>query len=339
MTAAALADRRGIHWRRGWTRPLPTVLAATVAAALARALGVVLAAVVAALWAPGSHAQPAGPPASSAAPATLANPAPPAAAAAPATPSVQPAEATAPPVCQAPWFRSGARAQLEADGQMPMSITMTVRHPGPVPGGCAAWLDIHSKSALAAMMGPPVVMDQMHRLTLVRDTGSANGRISSQHATINAQARYARLFGEASFEGTGLLSYAGHDIREGATLPGESLHSTASLQINSLHSGEAVTTIRVPRATIYIGERRVGRRQHIDTPLGRRECLPIRYDKQASLGEVHIGDDVERPDPYSMTVTDWYCPSEAFVLRTEIRQGDQQQVIETTAIGMPEGGR
>ena len=40
-----------------------------------------------------------------------------------------------------------------------------------------------------------------------------------------------------------------------------------------------------------------------------------------------------------MTVTDWYCPSEAFVLRTEIRQGDQQQVIETTAIGMPEGGR
>lgn len=307
MTAAALADRRGIDWRRGWPRHLAAVLAAA--------------------WTLGSHAQPAGP-ADASAPA-----------AAQSARSVPPAETTAPPVCQAPWFRSGARAQLEADGQMPMSITMTVRHPGPVPGGCAAWLDIHSKSALAAMMGPPVVMDQMHRLTLVRDTGSANGRISSQHATINAQARYARLFGEASFEGTGLLSYAGHDIREGVTLPGESLHSSANLQINSLHSGEAVTTIRVPRASIHIGERRVGRRQHIDTPLGRRECLPIRYDKQASLGEVHIGDDVERPDPYNMTVTDWYCPSEAFVLRTEIRQGDQQQVIETTAIGMPESGR
>lgn len=307
MTAAALADRRGIDWRRGWRRHLP--------------------AVVAAAWALGSHAQSAALSEASAA------------AAAPSVQSPQPAEAAAPPVCQAPWFRSGARAQLEADGQMPMSITMTVRHPGPVAGGCAAWLDIHSKSALAAMMGPPVVMDQMHRLTLVRDTGSANGRISSHHATINAQARYARLFGEASFEGTGLLSYAGHDVREGVTLPGESLHSSANLQINSLHSGEAVTTIRVPRASIHIGERRVGRRQHIDTPLGRRECLPIRYDKHVSLGDVHIGDDVERPDEYSMTVTDWYCPSEAFVLRTEIRQGDQQQVIETTAIGMPESGR
>lgn len=229
MTAAALADRRGIHWRRGWPRYLPAVLAAA--------------------WTLGLQAQPARTPDTTA---------PSAAAAAP------PADAgTAPPVCQAPWFRSGARAQLEADGQMPMSITMTVRHPGPVPGGCAAWLDIHSKSALAAMMGPPVVMDQMHRLTLLGDAGAAHGRISSQHATINAQARYARLFGEASFEGTGLLSYAGHDIREGVTLPGESLHSSANLQINSLHSGEAVTTIRVPRASIHIGERRVGRRQHI----------------------------------------------------------------------------
>ncbi|MCG5261210.1 hypothetical protein [Cupriavidus gilardii] len=307
MTTAALADRRGIHWQRGWPRHLPAILAA--------------------VWGLSSHAQSAAPPDASA---------PSAAPSAARTPAET---ASAPPVCQAPWFRGGARAQLEADGQMPMSITMTVRHPGPVPGGCAAWLDIHSKSALAAMMGPPVVMDQMHRLTLVRDTGSANGRISSQHATINAQARYARLFGEASFEGTGLLSYAGHEIREGGILPGESLHSSASLQINSLHSGEAVTTIRVPRASIHISERRVGRRQQIDTPLGRRECLPIRYDKQASLGEVHIGDDVERPDPYNMTVTDWYCPSEAFVLRTEIRQGDQQQVIETTAIGMPEAGQ
>lgn len=245
-------------------------------------------------------------------------------------------ETGAPPLCYAPWFQPGARAQLEADGKMPMSITMTVRHPRRTEDGCEAWLDIQSKSALAAMMGPPVLMDQMHRLAIVGRAGSPDGWITSQRATINAQARYARLFGEVSFEGSGMVSYTGHDIREGATLPGEALWSSAAFEVHSLHSGEPVTTIRVPRASVEITARHVGRKQWIDTALGRRECLPIRFEKQTSLGAIHIGDDIERPKPYHMAVTDWYCPSEAFVLRTEVRQEGEVQVIDTTAIDVPE---
>lgn len=250
-----------------------------------------------------------------------------------------PPDSGAPPLCDAPWFRPGARAQLEADGKMPMSVTMTVRHPRPIENGCEAWLDIHSKSALAAMMGPPVLMDQMHHLYIVRAPGSADGSITSHQATINAQARYARLFGHASFAGSGMISYAGHDIREGATLPGEAVSSSADFEVHSLHGGELVTTIRVPRATVLITERRVGRKQWIDTALGRRECLPIRFQKHTSLGLVYIGDDIERPDPYRMTVTDWYCPAEAFVLRSEVRQDKELQVIDTTAIGVPDDRR
>jgi len=238
-----------------------------------------------------------------------------------------------PPVCDAPWFRGGARAQLEADGDMPMSITMRVRHPSANPDGCSAWIDIHSKSALAAIMGPPVIMDQVHKITFDRLAGSPDGRISSQRATINAQARYTRLFGEASFQGTGMFTYAGHEIREGATLAGEMLRSSADLSIHTLATDEQVTTIRVPHASIYIGERYVGRRQTIDTALGRRECLPITYDKHTSLGLVYIGDEVEELEPFTMQVTDWYCPSEAFVLRTVIRQDGKAQEIDTTAIG------
>lgn len=245
------------------------------------------------------------------------------------------AEPSGPPLCYAPWFRPGARAQLEADGKMPMSITMTVRHPRLTEDGCEAWLDIQSKSALAAMMGPPVLMDQMHRLAIVGQPGSPDGWITSQRATINAQARYGRLFGEVSFEGSGMVSYTGHDIREGATLPGEALWSSAAFEVHSLHSGEAVTTIRVPRASVEITARHVGARQWIDTALGRRECLPIRFEKQTSLGVVYIGDDIERPKPYRMEVTDWYCPSEAFVLRTEVHQDGEVQVIDTTAIDVP----
>jgi hypothetical protein len=259
-------------------------------------------------------------------------PAAPAAPAAPVAPSAS-AAADRPPVCNAPWFRGGARAQLEADGDMPMSITMRVRHPSTSAEGCSAWIDIQSKSALAAIMGPPVIMDQVHKITFDRLAGSPDGRISSQRATINAQARYTRLFGEASFEGTGMFTYAGHDIREGATLAGEVLRSSADLSIHALATDEQVTTIRVPHASIYIGERHVGRRQTIDTALGRRECLPISYDKHTSLGLVYIGEEVEELEPFTMEVTDWYCPSEAFVLRTEIRQDGKAQAIDTTAIG------
>ena len=273
-----------------------------------------------------------GPAAAERRPAAPPLPLPPISAAASLPPGV-------PPICYAPWFRPGARAQLEADGKMPMSITMTVRYPRATEDGCEAWFDIHSKSALAAMMGPPVVMDQMHRLNIVGQSGSPDGWITSRRATINAQARYSRLFGEVSFEGSGMVTYTGHDIREGATLPGETISSSAAFEVHSLHSGEAVTTIRVPRALVVITERQVGNRQWIDTALGRRECLPIRFQKHTSLGLVYIGDDIERPEPYLMAVTDWYCPSEAFVLRSEVRQDDELQVIDTTAIGIPDDAR
>ncbi|MGY8527046.1 hypothetical protein [Paracidovorax citrulli] len=250
-----------------------------------------------------------------------------------------PAALERPPICLAPWFRSGSRAQLEADGKMPMSITVTVHQPSFAEDSCSAWIAIHSKSALAATMGPPVVMDQVHRLSFEPGRIADGDAISSHNATINAQARYGRLFGVASFEGKGFLSYAGRDIREGMTLPGESLQSNASLEIHSLHSGEAVTTIKVPKATIEIGSRKVGKAQRIDTALGPRECLPIRYEKRTSLGIVLIGDDPEPVDPFRMFVTDWYCPSEAFVLRSEVRQEDEVQTIDTTAIGLPEAPR
>lgn len=240
-------------------------------------------------------------------------------------------------ICDAPWFQSGARAQMEASGDMPMSITMTIRHPSITEKGCSAWLSIHSKSALAAMMGPPVVMDQVHRMSFDRGaTPGAVATVSSQRATINAQARYTRLFGQASFQGKGVLGYAGLAIREGVVLPGETLSSSLDLEIHSLATDEMVTTIRAPSASVSIGERRVGRAQSIETAMGRRECMPITYEKRSSLGPLMMGDDLIQTEPTIMNVTDWYCPTEAFVLRTEVRQKGKVERIDTTAIGLDE---
>lgn len=252
--------------------------------------------------------------------------------------TVPPARAV---LCDAPWFRSGARVQMEGDGAMPMSITMTLRDTDQTPQGCRAVLEVMSKSALSALMGPPVVMDQVHEVSIDRHPNEtapdAASEIESQHAVINARGRYARMFGEAAFKGKGVFSYAGMDIREGTTLAGETFESSVALDISPAGSDEVVGSMRALHASIIVGSRRVGKRQVIDTVLGRKNCLPITYDKRTSLGPLMVGDEVIQVEPTVMHITDWYCPTEAFVLRTDIRQLDQLQRIDVTSMTLDSG--
>ncbi|MGX0937311.1 hypothetical protein ACUXQ2_003394 [Cupriavidus metallidurans] len=252
--------------------------------------------------------------------------------AAPVTDGASAAEAApvGPQLCDAPWFRSGARVQMEGDGTMPMSITMTLRDVMRTARGCSAQLEVRSKSALSALMGPPVVMDQVHEINI--DRNSTRTRIDSRNATINAQARYARMFGGASFTGSGVFNYAGMTIRENTTLEGETFQSAVDLKIYPLGSDDMVGTMQAQHASIIVGSRHVGRKQMIDTVLGRKECMPITYEKRTSLGPLMIGDELLQLEPSVLHVTDWYCPTEAFVLRTEIRQNNKVQKVNVTAL-------
>ncbi|SPA35019.1 conserved hypothetical protein; putative exported protein [Cupriavidus taiwanensis] len=235
-------------------------------------------------------------------------------------------------LCNAPWFSSGSHVQMEGDGVMPMSIRMTLRDVKRSPTGCRAQLEVNSKSALSALMGPPVITNQVHEVVIERSAPEAQTSIESQHAVINARARYARMYGEAAFRGKGVFNYAGLDLREGTTLEGEVFSSSVSLKVYPLGSDEAVSTMDAQRATIHIGSRHVGRLQMLDTLMGRKQCQPISYDKRTSLGPLMIGGELVQVEPTVMHVTDWYCPAEAFVLRTEVRQDDKVQRVDVTAL-------
>lgn len=237
-------------------------------------------------------------------------------------------------LCEAPWFRSGSRVQMEGDGDTPMSITMTLRDVMHTARGCSAQLEVRSKSALAALMGPPVVMDQVHEINIDQNSATSRTRIDSRNAVINARARYARMFGEASFTGSGVFNYAGLEIKEGAMLEGETFQSSVALKIYPLGSDEVVGTMQALHASIIVGSRQVGRRQMINTVMGRKECMPITYQKRTSLGPLMVGDEIVQLDPSVLHVTDWYCPAEAFVLRTEIRQNNKVQRVDVTALEM-----
>jgi hypothetical protein len=265
--------------------------------------------------------QPAEPPAQEA----------PAAAMPDAAPGQAAMEAHAHSLCDAPWFRSGSRVQMEGDGTMPMSITMSLADVSRNPNGCHAQLEVRSKSAMSALMGAPVIMDQVHEVNIDRTPGKALS-IESQHAVINARGRYARMFGEAAFKGQGAFNYAGIVIREGATLAGETFESSLSLKIYPLSRDEVVSTMEASKASILISSRHVGRKQVIDTALGKKECLPITYIKRTALGPLLVGGELVKVEPTEMNVTDWYCPAEAFVLRTDILQDGKVQRIDVTAL-------
>jgi len=237
-------------------------------------------------------------------------------------------------LCDAPWFRSGSRVQMEGDGEMPMSITMTLREVMRTARGCSAQLEVRSKSALSALMGPPVVMDQVHEINIDRSSATMRTRIDSRNAVINARARYARMFGEASFTGSGVFNYAGVEIKEGAMLEGETFQSSVSLKIYPLGADEVVGTMQALHASIIVGSRTVGRRQMINTVMGRKECMPITYEKRTSLGPLMVGDEILQLEPSVLHVTDWYCPMEAFVLRTEVRQNNKVQRVDVTSLEM-----
>lgn len=243
-----------------------------------------------------------------------------------------PQSSTGAVLCDAPWFRSGSRVQMEGDGDMPMSITMTLRNVMLTARGCSAQLEVRSKSALSALMGPPVVMDQVHEINIDRKAATTRTHIDSRNAVINARGRYARMFGEASFTGSGVFNYAGMDIREGAMIDGETFQSSVSLKIYPLSVDEVVGTMQAQHASIIVSSRHVGRRQMIDTVMGRKECMPITYEKRTSLGPLMVGEEILQLDPSVLHVTDWYCPAESFVLRTEIRQNNKVQKVDVTAL-------
>ncbi|GAB7545180.1 hypothetical protein CS8_048590 [Cupriavidus sp. 8B] len=233
------------------------------------------------------------------------------------------------------WSRPDAKVQMEADGAMPMSIT-TVQDPlESTPAGCQAIIHIHSKSALAALMGPPVIADQRD-LVSISPLAAPSAIHIEVHSEINARARYARLYGASTSIGEGVINYAGVDLREGAILGGETVNSSVTLKIYARGTDEEVGELRAPHATITIGSRRVGRRRIIETALGRKECIPITYEKRSSLGPTQLVDTLIMTTPSVMQITDWYCPSERFVLRTEVREQGKVQRIDTTAI-MPVG--
>ncbi|WP_454754040.1 hypothetical protein [Cupriavidus necator] len=221
---------------------------------------------------------------------------------------------------------------MEADGEMPMSRRSTQMAPLPTASGCQTDLEIQSKTALAALMGPPVITEQRQRLLLrPAEDGAPPGITGS--GTVNAWARYTRLYGTTTIDGLGLLDYQyrGLPLQEGDVISGATVESSVSFTIYARDSGVEVGKLVAPHATVTVASRRVGKRQVIQAALGPSECVPIHYIRVASIGPMIIAGEQVLSEPSHMEVTDWFCPVTGAVMRQDITEGNKMQRIDTTA--------
>ena len=84
--------------------------------------------------------------------------------------------------------------------------------------------------------------------------------------------------------------------------------------------------------TVRTGEKTVGKRETIDTALGRLSCWPVRYDRSTDPTMANVRGIQLMIPPIQSKVTDWYCPASDLVMRQEIDQSGQRAVIEVKSV-------
>jgi len=216
-------------------------------------------------------------------------------------------------VCDVRFLRDGGEVRLTGTGAIKLDADLSfsdVRKSGP--DTCRAHVRGNATYQLLGLPGGDSDFD--HDMSVVdgKSTFARRGR----------QAEAGKSF---DLRLLGLFGYPGRRLQEGARLPGE------TFQLSLGERGRR-GSLDMPAAVVRIGEKTVGKRQAMDTALGRQQCWPVSYQRNtdptmATFGSVTLPIPGMRSD-----VTDWFCPDAGLVMKQEIVQAGQQAVIEVTSV-------
>jgi len=234
-------------------------------------------------------------------------------------------------LCTAPWVHDGSRVRLDGNGKTPMIVEFTLHDVNrDMQDGCEIGLHIYAKSGLVALGGRPIETVQEHQL-LVDEAGVVT-RIVSINGRVFAQSEHADLIGTVSTAISGMFLYGAGLAPEAEMLPGDTYESSFDFDVVSPRLGISVGRMRAERAKVEVSEREVGPPQPMNTVVGELQCRPIRYTRTARLGVLRLGNETLEPDPTVAHITDWYCPEAAVVMRQEVEQHGQTEVIDVVEL-------
>ncbi len=236
------------------------------------------------------------------------------------------APAQAAGLCTAPWLHDGTRLRLDGNGKTPMIVEFTLHDINrDIVDGCEIGLHIHAKSGLVALGGRPIETVQDHRLMV--DEAGVVTRVVSTNGRVFAQSEHADLVGTVSTAISGMFLYGAGLAPEAEMLPGDSYDSSFDFDVVSPRLGIAIGHLHAAHARVDVSEREIGPPQMIPTLAGPQACRPIRYTRTATLGVLQLGNETIEPAPTVAHVTDWYCPALSVVVRQEVEQHGETQVI------------
>lgn len=242
-----------------------------------------------------------------------------------------PLSAHAAGLCTAPWVHDGSRLRLDGNGKTPMIVEFTIHDVNrDMQDGCEIGLHIYAKSGLVALGGRPIETIQEHQL-LVDEAGVVT-RVVSINGKVFAQSEHTDLVGTVSTAISGMFLYGAGLAPEAEMLPGDTYESSFDFDVVSPRMGISVGRMRAAQAKVEVSERQVGPPQPMDTVVGQLQCRPIRYTRTARLGMLQLGNEMLEPDQTVAHITDWYCPEAGVVMRQEVEQHGQTQVIDVVEL-------
>jgi len=214
-------------------------------------------------------------------------------------------------VCDAPFMRDGGTVQLTGKGNIALGADLAFAEVAKQGGdNCRARV---TGVATFGYAGLPPGKSRLDYLMTVR---------SGQARFVRYERAGEKPVDEGQFDLRMLGLFAYDRISgEGQRLPGAAYR---------LNIGRESPIGGQPSTTVRIGEKRVGARRTLATPLGSYACWPITYTRNSDP-TLATFKGLTLPIPgLNTTVTDWFCPKVNLVMKQEIDQDGLKSTVEIT---------
>ena len=214
-------------------------------------------------------------------------------------------------VCSARFFHDGGSIEIAGTGMLTVSAHLSfskVRKSSAEV--CQAQVNGQASYGLMGLFGGTTDVNHLMRVNGAKTTFVESGKAPAQApATVDL----------------GMLSLFGYGAA--ISTPGQRLPAQ-SFRVALGDPGRGPTT----PLTVRTGERTVGKRETIDTALGRLSCWPVRYNRNTEPTMANVRNVQLMVPAIQSQVTDWYCPASNLVMRQEIDQGGQRSLIEVKSV-------
>lgn len=214
-------------------------------------------------------------------------------------------------VCSARFFHDGGSIEIAGTGILTVSAQLSFSKVRKSTADvCQAQVNGQATYGLMGLFGGTTDVNHLMRVNGANTTFVESGSASSR-APATIDLKMLSLFG-----------YGAAINAPGQRLPAQSFRVALG------DPGRGPTT----PLTVRTGERTVGKRETIDTALGRLSCWPVRYDRNTEPTMASVRNVQLMVPAIQSQVTDWYCPASNLVMRQEINQGGQRSLIEVKSV-------